>query len=72
MKDKVYIYEGIFKETQSRFPHIDLRKFVVLYHGWRQQGIRHGRNHQFYTFAWKRGWISQKDADSLRKYIGLI
>lgn len=72
MKNKVYIYSEILQETQTRFPHIDLRKFDVLYHGWRQQGIRHGRNYQFYVLAWKRGWLAQKDADSLRKYIGLI
>ena len=40
MKVKVYILGDILPETQARYPHIDLRKFDVLYHGWRQQGIR--------------------------------
>ena len=71
MKNKVDIQRTVFKETQERFPHIDMRKFEVLYHGWRQHGIRHGRNHQFYVVAWRRGWLAPKDADSLRKYIGL-
>ena len=71
MKEKVYILADILPETQARFPHIDLRKFEVLYHGWRQQGIRHGRNHQFYVVVWRRGWLAPKDADDFRKYIGL-
>ena len=71
MKNKVYILGEILSETQARFPHIDLRKFKILYDGWRQQGIRAGRKSQFYSMAWKRGWISTKDADSLRKYIGI-
>ena len=71
MKEKVYILAEILTETQARFPHITLSKFKTLYDGWRAQGVRHGRNTQFYTTAWKRGWISKKDANSLRKYIGL-
>ena len=71
MRNKVYILGEILQETQTRFSHIDLRRFDILYHGWRQQGIRHGRNYQFFVIAWKRGWLALKDADSLRKYIGL-
>lgn len=71
MKKKVYILGEIFGDTQKRFPHIDLRKFDVLYHGWRQQGIRKGRNAQFFVVAWQRGWLGERDADDLRKYIGL-
>ena len=71
MKNKVYILGDILQETQTRFPHINLRRFETLYHGWRQQGIRHGRNYQFFVVAWRRGWLAPRDADSLRKYIGL-
>ncbi len=71
MKNKVYILGDILLETQTRFPHIDWRRLEILYHGWRQQGIRHGRNYQFFVVAWRRGWLAPKDADSLRKYIGL-
>ena len=72
MKNKVYIFADIFSETQRQFPHIDLRKFEILFSGWRQQGIRHGLSYQFYWIAWRRGWLAKKDADDLRKYIGLI
>ena len=72
MRNKVYIMADIFAETQRRFPHIDLKRILILYHGWRQQGIRHGRAAQFYTIAFKRGWLSQRDADDFRKYIGLL
>ncbi len=71
MNKKVYILDEILTETQNRFPHIDVKKFEILFHGWRQQGIRHGRNHQFYVIAWRRGWLSKNDADDFRKYIGL-
>ena len=71
MKVKVWILADIFAETQQKFPHIDWRKLEILYHGWRQQGIRHGRNYQFFITAWKRGWLATKDADDFRKYIGL-
>ena len=71
MKKKVDLVSEIFAETHTRYPHIDWRKFEVLYHGWRQQGKRHGRNSQFYTLAWRRGWLSEKDADDFRKYIGI-
>ena len=71
MKEKVYILADILPETQARFPHIDLKKFRILYDGWRAQGLRHGRNSQFYTVAWNRGWLSKNAADSLRQYIGI-
>ena len=72
MKKKVYILGDILTETQARFPHIDLRKFDILYHGWRQQGFRNGRPRQFYVVAWRRGWLAPKDASDFRKYIGLV
>ena len=71
MKQKVGLFTGIFRETRNRYPHIDLHRFEVLYHGWRQQGIRKGRNAQFYVLVWRRGWLAPKDADDFRKYIGL-
>ena len=71
MKEKVQIKADIFAETVKRFPHIDMYKFEVLYSGWRRQGIRHGRNAQFFSVAWERGWLSTRDADDFRKYIGL-
>ena len=71
MKEKIWILSDILAETKKRFPHITLNKFDILYHGWRQQGKRHGRNAQFYVIAWKRGWLAPKDADDFRKYIGL-
>ena len=73
MKVKVYILSEILPETQARYPHIDLRKFKTLYDGWRQKGIRNGiHSPQFYTFSWKRGWLSPTDAESLRNYIGVL
>lgn len=71
MKEKVYILADILPETQTRYPHIDLRKFKVLYDGWRAQNARLGRKSPYFTFMWNRGWLSPRDADSLRKYIGL-
>ena len=71
MKKKVDLQLAVYAETRSKFPHIDWHKFEILYHGWRRQGIRHGRNSQIYTVAWRRGWLSPKDADDFRKYIGL-
>ena len=74
-ENRIYL-AAIRRELQARYQYESREKrnwaFEVLYHGWRQQGIRHGRNHTFYVLAWKRGWLSQKDADSFRKYIGLI
>lgn len=71
MNEKVYILGDILQETKKRFPYVTFDKFVLLYYGWRQQGIRHGRNAPFYSVAWKRGWLAPKDADDFRKYIGL-
>ena len=72
MKEKVYMLADILPETQARFPHIDLRKFKILWDGWRAQGLRN-KTHSapFYTAAWRRGYLAQKDANELRKYIGL-
>ena len=71
-ENKVYILADIFAETQARYPHIDLRRMKTLYDGWRAKGLRQ-KTHSpfFYSDAWKRGWLSKKDADSLREYIGL-
>lgn len=71
MIHKVYILDDILTETQARFPHIRIRSFKTLYDGWRQQGRRHGRASATFTVMWNRGWLSPKDADDLRKYIGL-
>ena len=59
---ETYLYESRKKRNYA---------FEVLYHGWRQKGIRHGRNAQVFTIAWKRGWLGPTDADDFRKYIGL-
>ena len=73
MKKAVDIQVTIFAETQAKFPHIDWRKFKILYQGWRQQGLRQKIHPpSFYTLAWKRGDLKPKDADSLRKYIGVL
>ena len=73
MKNKVYILADIFSETQAQYPHIDLKKFKILYDGWRQEGLRQKKHPtSYYTAAWKRGWISTADADSLREYIGVL
>ena len=73
MNNKVDIQITIFEETRKRFPHIDMKKFKILYDGWRAQGLRNKRHSTtFYTDSWNRGWLSEKDADSLRKYIGVL
>lgn len=73
MKNSVDIKVTIFAETQEKFPHIDWLKFKILYDGWRYQGIRNKIHPpSFYTTAWKRGNLKPKDADSLRKYIGVL
>ena len=73
MKNSVDIQVTIFAETQEKFPHIDWQKFKILYDGWRYQGIRNKIHPpSFYTYAWKRGDLKPKDADSLRKYIGVL
>ena len=73
MKNKVYILSTILSETQKSFPWIDVRKFKILYDGWRQQGLRNkSRSAHFFTLSWKRGWLPPNDADSLRKYIGVL
>ena len=71
MKKKIWILADILEETKKHYPWTNIRGMDTLYHGWRRQGIRHGRNSQFYTVAWKRGWLAPKDADDFRMYIGL-
>ena len=75
-KDKIVCLATIRREMQERYRYGSREErnhaFEVLYHGWRWQGIRHGGYSQFYTVAWNRGWLSKKDADSLRKYIGKL
>ena len=71
-ENKVYILAEILTETLERFPHINLRKFKTLYDGWRAQGMRQKiHSAPFYTTAWRRGYLATKDANDLRKYIGL-
>ena len=74
-KDKRVYLAAIRRELQAQYQYESREKrnhaFEVLFHGWRQKGIRHGHNSQFYTCAWKRGWIAEKDAADLREYIGL-
>ena len=70
MKIKIFLID-LLLETNRRFPHIDQERFEILYSGWRQQGIRHGRNPQFYVGVWKRGWLAKTDANDFRTYIGL-
>ena len=63
----------IFNEAQQRYATVkNWKQFETLYHGWTQQGVRHGRNRQFFICAKRRGWLAKKDADDLRKYIGLV
>ena len=73
-KKRIYL-AAIRRDMQKRFLYETRKKrneaFHILFNGWRQQGIRHGGNSQFYTCAWKRGWLASKDALDLRKYIGL-
>ena len=76
MKKDMRVYlAAIRRELQERFQYASREKrnhaFEVLYHGWRQKGIRHGRNYEFYGASWRRGWIAEKDAADLREYIGL-
>ena len=46
-----------------------IKKFKVLYDGWRQKELR-AKVHTgfFYTKAWQRGWLSQADFVRFRKY----
>lgn len=44
-------------------------KFKVLYDAWRQADMRkYKRNSQFYSIAWKRGWLAKADFNRFRKY----
>ena len=76
MKIQNIVYlAAIRREMQARFRYASRKKrneaFEILYHGWRRQGIRQGRKSQVFTVAWKRGWLSKREADDFRKYIGL-
>ena len=74
-KEKRVYLAAIRRELQAQYRYESREKrnwaFEILFHGWRQEGIRHGRKSPFFTVVWKRGWITQKDAGDLRKYIGL-
>ena len=77
MKEENHVYlAAIRRAMQERFQYASREKrncaFAVLYHGWRQKCIRHGRNYQFFAVAWKRGWLSKIDAEDFQKYIGLL
>lgn len=76
MKKEKHIYlAAIRRELQAQYQYESREQrnhaFEVLYHGWRQKGVRRGRNYQIFNNAWKRGWVSQRDAADLREYIGL-
>lgn len=76
MKKKKRVYlAAIRRELQARYKYEFREKrnhaFEVLYYGWRRRCFRRGRNSTFFTLAWQRGWLSVKDADDLREYIGL-
>lgn len=72
MKEKVYILAEILEETQRQYPHISIKKFKVLWDGWRAKGLRNKfHSKPFYTTAWRRGYLAPKDACDFRKYIGL-
>ena len=45
------------------------KAFRTLYDGWRQTELRHKHhNPQFYTNAWKRGWLDKADFVRFKKY----
>ena len=73
MNIKVDIQRTLFEETVAHYPWITFKKFKILYDCWRAAGIRKKRHGaSFYTFNWRRGYLSEKDANSLRMYIGLL
>ena len=47
-----------------------IKKFKVLYDGWRQKELR-AKVHaaSFYTLSWRRGWLPQADFVRFRKYV---
>ena len=73
-ENRIYL-AAIRRELQAQYQYESREKrnwaFKTLYLGWKQKGIRHGRNATIFYFMWKRGWIAQKDAGDLREYIGL-
>ena len=74
-EENIVCLAAIRREMQERFRFESRQKrnqaFETLYFGWRQQSRRRGRNTQFFTYAWQRGWLSKKDAEDFRIYIGL-
>ena len=45
------------------------KAFKTLYDGWRQAELRHKhRSNQFYTVAWRRGWLDKADFGRFKKY----
>lgn len=45
------------------------RKFKEIYAAWRTTELRHKhRNPQFFTVAWKRGWLSIDEFVRFREY----
>ena len=74
-KEKHIYLAAIRRELQTQYQYESREKrnwaFKILFLGWRQKGIRHGRKGPYFTFVWHRGWIAPKDARDLRKYIGL-
>ena len=74
-KENIVCLAAIRRELQAQYQYESREKrnwaFKTLYLGWKQKGIRHGRNATIFYFMWKRGWVAQKDARSIRKYIGL-
>ena len=76
MREEKRVYlAAIRREMQNRYQYESREKrnhaFEVLYHGWRQQEKRQGRSIPYLTDIWKRGWVSERDANKIRNYIGL-
>ena len=75
-KEKHIYLAAIRRDLQAQYHYESREKrnkaFEILFSGWRQKGIRHGRQATYFSVMWKRGWITQKDAIDLRKYIGLF
>ena len=74
-KEKKICLAAIRREMQTQYQYESREKrnkiFETLYYGWRQQEKRRGRHSAYLTEIWKRGWVSQKDAEKLREYIGV-
>jgi len=74
-KENIVCLAAIRRELQAQYQYESREKrnwaFQTLFLGWRQKGIRHGRNGAIFSIMWKRGWVAQNDARDLREYIGL-